>query len=161
MSKLENKYYTPEISEFHVGFEYEEKSSGLWTPQIYNEFSPIINQEIINEHDDREDTIELYLKCEAVRVKYLDREDIESLGWVHEGTTVDDWYQLRFLERIDMALSNHGNRSFRMQHDFRTNQGVIITGYEFDDWSGDETTMYRGSCKNKSELKRLLKQLGI
>ena len=28
---MENKYYTPEIEEFHIGFEYEEKSSGLWT----------------------------------------------------------------------------------------------------------------------------------
>ena len=37
---MENKYYVPDITEFRVGFEYEEKSSGLWTKQIYNEYSP-------------------------------------------------------------------------------------------------------------------------
>ena len=134
---MEHKYYTPTIEEFHVGFEHEEKSSGLWTSQIYNEFSPIINREVINEHDDRVDTIELYLKCEAIRVKHLDREDIESLGFEHRG-----------------------GKTFKYKKDkgtwlLITDDGMVDIAFD----GGD--TKFHGTINNKSELKRILKQINV
>jgi hypothetical protein len=146
---METKYYTPEIEEFHVGFEYEEKSSGLWTPQIYNEFSPIINQEIINEHDDRVDTIELYLKCEAIRVKHLDREDIGSLGWEYDDIWRDGGTSL-FKKGNDMLAFYGTNRL--------TNNPLRVIILKD---SKQDKHLFDGTIKNKSELKRLLKQLGI
>ncbi len=67
MSK-DNKYYTPEVQELGVGFEFEEKNEdGDWIKETYPFGDPWFSvDEIYNGR---------------IRVKYLDREDIESLGW--------------------------------------------------------------------------------
>ena len=72
----DNKYYTPSIEEFHVGFEYEyvnSKTEG-WTNTTF-----IRGRGFVEPYGDGE-----------VRVKKLDQEDIESLGWElessHSGT---------------------------------------------------------------------------
>ena len=69
------KYYAPTIEEFHVGFEVE-----------WSEFGrKIWSKVIIDEHD----LIELFTgeeKIEHYRVKYLDREGIESFGFESFGT---------------------------------------------------------------------------
>lgn len=74
-----SKYYTPEIEEFHVEFEFEQnydlvltieervQQESTWYPKIF-------------EVKDFE-FIEHLIKTEFVRVKHLDKEDIESLGW--------------------------------------------------------------------------------
>ena len=70
------KYYTPSIEEFRVGFEYEvyvpEKE--LWSKEtFYLDASHINLVKYVN--------IQTENTLKKVRVKYLDREDIESLGW--------------------------------------------------------------------------------
>ena len=137
---MQNKYYVPSIEEFRVGFEYEEKSSGLWTKQIYNESSPILNAQILDEYGCKLDTIKDYIEQEQVRVKYLDTSDIESFGFSHIGAL---WF-----ENIE--------KSYRI----RKWKGNEVDIYK---WLGDEdsTLIFRGKIKNKSELKVLLKQLSI
>ena len=140
----ESKFYIPTIEEFHIGFEYEEKSSGLWTPQIYNECSPVINKKVFNEYNNQEDTIIGYIRCEIIRVKYLDREDIESLGW-------EDWEPM-------------GMSCFRYNLEDKDNEFQLY--YQFDNnwcqiYNWDSQYVFQGYIKNKSELKKLMKQLGI
>ena len=67
------KYYQPDISEFHVGFEYEE----AWGLER-------VNQEWIKEVF-KIDQSPVHL-LPKLRVKYLDREDIESCGFVCHAT---------------------------------------------------------------------------
>jgi hypothetical protein len=72
---MENKYYTPAIEEFHVGFEYEILHNNEWkkTSVFNNSCGGDIIFEIKNMgHWD---------VVSKPRVKYLDKEDIESLGW--------------------------------------------------------------------------------
>ena len=67
---MENKYYIPSIDEFHVGFEYEWKCDGTKT-----DWNKSICDNVM---------IPLDVDCQRVndyRVKYLDKEDIESLGF--------------------------------------------------------------------------------
>jgi hypothetical protein len=61
----DNKYYIPQIEEFHVGFEYEleDPITKLWVKFIFEE-----------------DKL-WFVKSNKVRVKYLDKSDIESLGF--------------------------------------------------------------------------------
>ena len=70
------KYYIPEIEEFHVGFEVETMSSKT------NDW---VNYTITV--DDCLGTWDIFLT--KTRIKYLDREDIESLGWKHTGHSID------------------------------------------------------------------------
>lgn len=67
----EKRYYTPKLDEFHVGFEYEYlnhfgKDSLNWTTEI-------IENDVSMFHINN-----LLASC-AIRVKYLNKEDIESL----------------------------------------------------------------------------------
>ena len=67
----ENKYYTPDISEFRIGFEYEAQDLGsslygiIWRKEKYQ------GEELRTDELERKE----------LRVKQLDTEDIESLGF--------------------------------------------------------------------------------
>jgi len=63
------KYYTPKIEELHIGFEYEVKlNSGEWVKRELSTLSELNFEDWSVKQND-------------VRVKYLDIEDIESLGY--------------------------------------------------------------------------------
>lgn len=76
---MENKYYIPEIEELYVGFECEILSSygyqkGVW-PKVLRE-DTLTGFELAEIKDILRTT-----NGTSIRVKYLDQEDIESLGW--------------------------------------------------------------------------------
>lgn len=137
---MENKYYTPEIEEFHVGFEYERYNKDYefndgWYPcnQPPLLLSPRYNCVSMEEA--------------TIRVKYLDREDIESEGWeyvpfIHPGEMAERWY--------DMFKKG--------QYEF-TGPVVADNNICYIRYKGH--IVFKGHIKNKSELKTLLKQLGI
>jgi len=56
----ENKYYTPQIEEFSVGFQFEEMFNGSWRKRFFKDG----------------ESAEQYCDEEDGRVKHLDREDI-------------------------------------------------------------------------------------
>ena len=77
------KYYTPEIDEFHVGFEFEYSTMtpcGSSTEYVKDIFKDTDNVNTLFK-DLPNDWYDL------PRVKYLDREDIESLGWIFDKTS--------------------------------------------------------------------------
>ena len=73
-----NKYYTPSIEEFYVGFEYESsydaQGNGPWSKRCVDDSYQLV-------------TVGDY---EQVRVKYLDIDDILSFGF----TLVDEYDDL-------------------------------------------------------------------
>lgn len=116
-----DKYYTPKIEEFHIGFEYEWlDDDDKWI----KETSPI---EITKEGFDEQ--------TYGLRVKYLDKEDIESLGFV------------KWIDRENYDLE---------EYQLHKNNNLNISIY--DDASN---LIFIGDIKNKSELKKLLKRLNI
>jgi hypothetical protein len=140
-----NKYYTPEIEEFYVGFEYEVYNWGGWMKQIYeqNSFLQMWGDEYEFEK----------IEPGYIRVKYLDKEDVESLGWV--------------VELFDLP-SGDSRSVYKLGHH------VITSWIVYDDNgltidistlpqlnNGSLNRVFRGKLKNKSELKKLMKQLGI
>tara|TARA_R110002074_G_scaffold237241_1_gene409132 strand:- start:358 stop:819 length:462 start_codon:yes stop_codon:yes gene_type:complete len=140
--EMENKYYTPSIEEFHVGFELELLTHSGW------------ERATIEDGDEYYDIV-LAPGGEGVdnkRVKYLDREDIESLGWkLVEEYARNDAYYFSFKKKHTELVLYPGfeETTVLIQHGSAT--GINSKGYP----------IFRGQLKNKSELKRLLKQLGI
>lgn len=131
-----NKYYTPEIEEFHIGFEfeYENKLLKQWRQEKLSLATPW----------DWE-TIGLIIKRGAIRVKYLDREDIESLGFIYiksQPGLTEDYFELVSTE-------------WCMDYDYSTQYCRIFIN------SDGDSTFFAGTIKNKSELKRILKMLNI
>lgn len=133
---MENKYYTPTIEEFHVGFECEYTNGRMqnWM-QTTIQFAPSDN------------FFKHFFLTNEIRVKCLDREDAGSLGWIF-----DNNFSIGFIR-----LENGYSYSI-----------AGIYGTEYDSISISEINekgiiqfLFHGRIKNKSELQKLLVQLGI
>jgi hypothetical protein len=140
MSMVNNKYYQPTIEEFHVGFECEakvliEENKCEWRPFIIKQ----PNYEWMNVHTDGE--YKTYTVPECVRVKYLDREDIESCGWKYSDEVT--YYYTTDISCIRLSLEGKNNYSIYYLDNTNTN------------------CIFQGTIKNKSQLKKLMQQLNI
>jgi len=129
-----NKYYTPDISEFYVGFEYE----SLQDERLPDEDSSWAKITIETPRELRE-FLDYYIhdSIAQLKVKYLDQKEIESLGF-KQGKLP---YQFFFNTYMLVDLGN--------------NKYSISQPYLYDD------TEFRGIIKNKSELRKLLEQLNV
>ena len=126
------KYYTPETEEFHPGFEYEFKSYG----------QGFVETEVCETGE--------FFQGEK-RVKYLDQEDIESLGF--EFCSDKDGF-LVLGKKTDKIAIMAKSPNFLIQLHIESKVCRIM------DLNSSIGTLFQGTIKNKSELKRLLKQIG-
>jgi hypothetical protein len=142
---MEQKYYTPDISEFHVGFEYETKtisSHDEWIPVVIA--STIHTESLCGTYiDDWE--LEL-VDTDETRVKYLDRKDVESLGW----SVRREPYRWQFFKD-----------NYYLSCDMYTSTDPFPKGSIKIIDRKDDQCIFLGYIKNKSELKRLMQQLNI
>lgn len=146
---MDDGYYLPEMEEFHVGFEYEEfvKHEG-WVSRKVQSVSEDIT---LNKNNYCIDFPEDF------RVKYLDDDDIELLGWkLIPDTTLppNKLYEKPYKDERGFAdkitlIYNHES------HWALITEGGDEVSHE------DELTRFCGFIKNKSELKKLMKQLQI
>jgi hypothetical protein len=134
----DSKYYTPEIEEFHVGFEYEElllKTYPDMDPNSWVKKTITNGIGIVNVYCDLQID-------EFIRVKYLDQEDIESLGFYHDE---DNCYFDGKFGDIGLFYSD-GDGMVK----------IVVKPH-----SSNSPVLFNGKIKNKSELKKVLKQVGI
>jgi hypothetical protein len=141
------KYYTPDIEEFHVGFEYEmyDPYDGSWNPSKMTTKS----------------NLEFYRDViEDIRVKYLDKEDIESLGWkyIKDSSLNKKRHQYYFYLDNFILITLGGSILIKHSKSFSVPWGTEIHLQAIVDFAD---IRFYGTTKNKSELKRLMKQLGI
>lgn len=151
----DSKYYIPSIEEFHVGFEFERTRSAV----------------AISEDDWYKDTIEDQRdiaevgKYEELRVKRLDREDIESFG-------IED-IKFEYDNNAEPIPSRKDSRelptAYLLDDQFVTGQAWYLYHYEKDNviWieyikdCGGQGFLFKGNCKNKSQLKHILQWIEI
>jgi len=177
----DSKYYTPNISEFYPCFEYEMKERFMdgvvKTQKQFDESNWISCIYTLGEGPYLERTMfgnNPHSHPSAIRVKYLDKEDIESLGFKYYGTrnyhTLNGIEESGFLKKLEDD-SNVYIKCFLDKDDKVTSQLDITSTDVFTyDTSTPWDAYCEGGCgpsaqqiriKNKSELKVLLKQLGI
>lgn len=145
---MENKYYTPTIEELKVGLECE------WLADPANEvYKPV--ELTANMLSLTLDTTGWNFERLGVpgpltnyRIKYLDAEDIESLGWIKSQYKTKEVYQLnRFVITSFSRLEENG---------------LVIDISLLPHFKDSELRrIFRGRIKNKSELKTIMKQVGI
>lgn len=139
------KYYTPDLEEFHVGFRYEEGdkatrgTSTLWTKTQIKGSYEIVDIGV----------------WEEVRVKYLDREDIEELGWAYKG---NHWFYKRD-EYYEMIIDEYTSYFLHIYNDSNT-LAILLSSNGSYSLEGS-TRLFDGKIKNYNELKTLTKQIGI
>lgn len=141
----ESKYYTPEIEEFHFGFEYEFiTTEGEFKKYITNYTSIEEIVAVINHSEDF---------SKVCRVKYLDKEDIEELGWKMNGyiSQGDNTFYYLNSEVYPDYPALYEDHELIIEKDNK----ITIIDHE------GITKVNRINIKNKSELKKLMKQLEI
>lgn len=146
---MENKYYTPEIKEFHVGFECEILSSYDWQKGIWPE---ILQKDTLTGF---EKNIIKATENTSIRVKYLDKDDIEKLNWIADKERT--WGDRMCFYKNDNTLEYYEDCTLiinRYKKNLEVFQNQGINNIEI-------TNKFRGKIKNISELKILLKQLDI
>ena len=152
---METKYYTPTISEFYVGFEYEIEDlhdnlkDRAWRHVIADWC------ELDQAYDDWEHDYNNFKY--NYRVKYLDKEDIESFGF----KPYQSYRALRYGECTEYVL-NREYDSYSLTHfnDYNFNQ-VLIKSQPPKFGMLGVNILFDGEIKNKSELIKVLKQIGF
>ena len=169
------KYYTPDLSEFRIGFKYEyfvqEPNFDYWAmcifPQSDSTFNMRLNlskrkesepidtfilREYITDPTNRErewDTTKdigwVINNVQNTRVKYLDREDIESCGLKYNKTHGG----------LNEDCFDFSDKEHYMDYDYDEHYCRIAMSGEGD------VTRFSGTIKNISELKQIMKMLNI
>jgi hypothetical protein len=73
--QMENKYFTPDIEDIHVGYEYEQLINQVWTKEIFAKGS------YLPENIDLLHWAHSCILNKNLRVPYLTKEQIEPEGW--------------------------------------------------------------------------------
>lgn len=173
---MSNKYYVPTTQEEVVLYIMDTLT--IWTEEInpvtnepfelrFNKNAPTALYSLLKISDVvyfEDGSVEYNFLPESFRIKSLGKEDIESLGFKmtesseefeffrgHYYITSIDWPKVSLEMDCSIKLSNHT---------------VTVTAYGWDDLieGPDKTTkfnLFRGTVKNKSELKRVLTQIGV
>jgi len=129
-----DEYYIPDLSEFYLGFEYYFKSSNEQSP-LYYSYEEFGKYETLEEFEDQ-------ILNGNILVKYLNKEDIESLGWEIDKYVSDTCITFKNKQGCFLA--------------FHTNENYIEIARE-DPYDIGASLF----IKNKSELIKLMKQLRI
>jgi len=141
-----NKYYTPEITEFHVGFEYECYQRDNWEKFEVRENFFGIDHRILKK----------MLMDGEIRVKHLDSDDIENLGFEFKGKGARLFFRKECLFHLpDTDSFKCTCLMIQLDEKYRT---IKIEGYITS--ACEEETLFTGTIKNKSELSRILKMIG-
>lgn len=161
---MENKYYTPELKEFCEGFEFERVVYGGHPPHEENNFH--WNNNVFSFREDANEITYMFsagMSKKGLRIKYLDKEDIESLGWEmnERGSKYGNRYQFDICGGFS---PRNGLNGYWMSADKENNTIISINKVLANEFTIDGPKQYKvfeGTIKNKSELSRLMKQLGI
>lgn len=150
----ENKYYTPQIEEFFIGFEFEEEfKNPNWSKlaRPLEDTYEFVKLKLDTSHSLSRITSKL--KNNRVRVKYLDREDIESLGFVHIGRSL-------LKDNIGVKFVCKSNKNYFIHLSYTKFSDRVVLRIETSVKEDSERTLVCHSirCNNLSEFKKLLKK---
>jgi len=134
-----SEYYTPTIEEFYTGFIYEKNEPINTSDEPYDRLHYKDNwiSKQIRDHWDFPENNELLFIKSWYRVKHLNKEDIESQGFKSRG---GNWY--------------HNDKGYQMIGTWE-NLEISKGDHEFRD------VLFKGTVRNLSELKVILKQVII
>jgi len=144
--KEDKKYYTPEISEFHIGFEYEWSTEMISSTLRTKPPTEWIKKVFINEEGfDLTFMKELHIKHKLIRVPYLSISDIKELGWIQTPAREHIFDKGDNQLHFDTLVTN-----------LKEDLGIGITIYSIGD-----SVIFQGYIKNKSTLIQILEMINV
>lgn len=154
-------YYTPSIDEFHFGFEYEYTTLGSWSSYL-TESNDWLKQTFTYGTDWEEtefEDVKHLIEEKKLRVKYLDKSDIVSLGWEFdkELKNLTEYYRSQYINRI---YEENDYMYWEVFLKYNVDLKRVTITANISDGSVEEK-FFEGSCRNKSELSKIMKLLNI
>lgn len=155
-NKMEKeKFYTPKIGELHVGLECQIHEYSNINKEKYFEdcilnsiiLRYLLELSIVNESSS--DWLE-----KTIRIKFLNKQDIIDLGFIPNEKNSDIYFKEK-----EIKYQGFGNVNFKINFNPKREKNISI--YFTTDNSIDNKFIFFGTVKNKSELKKILKQLEI
>ena len=138
----QSKYYTPDISELHVGYECEIGTSWGFCK---GKFPEVLTYDTLTGFAIQKATgLMDVFKAGSLRTKYLDQSDIESLGW-------------EFDKSRGIPLEYHYTKEVNLKKykltklSTKIHIGILQQG----------NTLYEGECKSINELRKIMEWLNI
>jgi len=137
----QNKYYTPTIEDFHVGFEFEHNGVSTRALEEQEWTQSVMTSKMIGaiDYDLSHYCSETIFRNMSIRVKYLDQEDIES----------EDW---EFIQQNNTNSFTFKKDRYKLAVSF--NNGGYLSIYEYEGEKVNDVYI-----KNKSEFRKLMKQI--
>ena len=185
----QNKYYTPDISELHVGWEgeacfvsscgwimidFNKDGSGsleLHEPEdkeaakFWSKFWLIEKESLFTDNNTRNhETALMLLKDNRLRGKYLDQSDIESLGW-ENCRKLTDWFGKN--DKPNQVGFDMQNMMLGYDYDSHILAITVTDPTKSEDGKTEvydypkNVKWFRGECKSINELRKLMEWLNI
>lgn len=158
---MENKYYTPEKEDIKIGdsIEIYEQATGKMIRDVkWHSVKVVVGNSEYGESISINQIPKL-LKQDKVRVKLIDKKDIESFGWSQENILIedDDGNDL-FCSGFSKSIDENHWYELVLQDNYK-----ILVQYKWYRNSVAQLcrTVYYGTCKSKNELITIQKLLGI
>jgi hypothetical protein len=174
----DNKYYTPDLEEFHIGFEYELETSHvagvledkgyrhhrrMYPNTSFEDYLEVLKTGmwIKTSFTERDDLVitRIELGNKYIKTKYLDKDDIEELGWKSVPTDLENYKIVNTLTFIkdDYTLILYDKEILKEGGWNIPNMNIFIE----DKNTKWKLFVFYGDIKNKSVLKQVMKMLNI
>lgn len=144
---MESKYFVPDISEMHVGCEFEMNDTwGGWIKLTLTEEllkSPLVGLGSGNERAPW---------YHNFRVPYLTIEQIEAEGWKEEFV---------YPEGSVIMMLGSKSKGYEFLYPKLGRQTVVTRLWEFLEGEYKRDVIFKGQCKSINEFRKICKLLGI
>lgn len=142
---MKNKYFTPDMEDFHIGYECEISTPTIWKS---GKFPEILE---LNSELDEFGKDSLMKTAHAIlRVPYLTKEQIEAEGWKENVLNNNEKALLLFLKN---------GYELRMYKNYICRFSILIVGAGIiPNW---DKVLFEGKCKDINTFRKICKLLEI
>jgi hypothetical protein len=143
---MENKYFTPDIEDFYVGYEFETKMYGeddTWVKCIY---SKPTDELFCKDSDDN-----IWVN-DSLRVPYLTKEQIEAEGWKQEFV---------YPQGASIMIFGKLNKGYELMLPAEDHYIVITKVWTLFDDQVKRDDIFKGECKDINTFRKITKLLKI
>lgn len=153
---MEDKYYTPELEDLFVGYECEMKNSSDpvhfdWETCIFKQdFSNQLNEDYCFEYLVKD------LKDGNIRTKHLDKQDIESLGFIE---VKEKRHYINAIQKVKLKNYYDPRVILELELEYDIDSKMLSLSYYCGEFANQ--IIFEGEIKSINEFRNIIKYLGI
>jgi hypothetical protein len=155
---MENKYFTPDIEDIHIGYECE-----ILYPHNMIKYNEKLNENLWEKH--KFELQESLSEGDSMsfdyiyRTLYLTKEQIEAEGWETTDEGVDSRGEKILYKNCKKDLNIFNLKYYLIFNEIEKSLNIYMRKSLFDD--SITSNLYNGECKDINTFRKIIKLLGI